>query len=118
LKSIPPAIDVYHKVTALCATGGFRLNKWSSKIRDLLRCIPEEERAKDLNMLNFDKEDLHTECALGVTWLPKSDGFCFNMLIRDLPATRGNNLSIVGSLFDPLCFTVYSEDKDYSPGFV
>ena len=84
LKSIPTAdeaIDVYQKVTALYATGRFRLTKWSSNSRDVLRCIPEEERAKELTMLNFDKEDLPTERALGVTWLPESDEFCFNVLI-------------------------------------
>ena len=38
----------------LCATGGFKLNKWFSNSRALILSIPEEDRAKEIKDLDFE----------------------------------------------------------------
>lgn len=69
LKSVAPdqdAIRLAKDLISLCATGGFRLNKWISNSRSLLLPIPEEMRTKEVKDLDLDQDVLPIERALGV----------------------------------------------------
>ncbi|XP_064645133.1 uncharacterized protein LOC135498680 [Lineus longissimus] len=71
------AIPMVADVRELCAKGGFRLTKWISNDREVLKSIPEEELAKGVKDLDFDQDVHPSERALGVKWCPDSDTFGF-----------------------------------------
>lgn len=107
LKSIPDvesAIRQTDQLRRLLATGGFNLTKWISNNRNVLSCIPEEERAKEVKGLDLNHDALPVERALGVYWDIDSDSFCFKINIKDKPLTRRGLLSVVSSVYDPLGF--------------
>jgi hypothetical protein len=94
------AIQVVKEVTSLCKKGGFRLTKWVSNSRDVLKNIEVQDRAKGLTELDFDK--FPTERALGVLWNVETDNIEFRITPKCCEATRRNILSIVSSVYDPL----------------
>jgi hypothetical protein len=60
---------------AILALGGFRLTKWLSNSREVLRSIPDTELAKGVKTLDLDQELIPTERALGVLWHVETDSF-------------------------------------------
>ena len=54
--------------------------------------------------LDFSREALPMERALGVQWCIESDAFKFTISLKDRPCTRRRILSIISSIFDPLGF--------------
>lgn len=95
---------LYQQLTEVCAKGGFRLNKWISNNRTLLSAIHEENRAKGVNQLDFNRDQLPMKRALGVQWNVESDTFNFSTEIKPHSVTRRGILPIVSSLYDPLGF--------------
>lgn len=89
--------------TSLCSKGGFRLNKWISNSRVVIAHILEEERAKEIEDLDLDQDILPVERALGVQWCMEPDSLKFKISIQDRPLTRRGILSMVISVYDPLC---------------
>ena len=87
-----------------CAKGGFRLTKFISNHRSVLESIPEEERSKEVKLLDLNYDDLKIERALGVQWCVESDTFGFRIIVKDKPLTRRGILSSVSSIYDPLGF--------------
>lgn len=87
---------------ALCAAGGFNLNKWSSNSRGVVAQIPEGEMAKGVK--DLDLEDLPLERALGVHWSAEDDVFKFHMTLKEQPCTRQGILSMASSTHYPLGF--------------
>ena len=82
LKSSPSEQDAQQLVknpTNACRLGGFHLTKWVSNSRTVLSAIPEENRAKEVKMLDLDKEELPMERALGLQWNVENDTFVFKM---------------------------------------
>ncbi len=53
----------------------------------VLRSVPEEQRAKDLNELDLDRDDLPLERAPGLQWCIKSDAFQIKMPVKQTPYT-------------------------------
>lgn len=98
------AVTLKKNLTALCASGGFKLSKWTSNSRLLLQSIPESERAKDVKNLDLAKDALPIERALGVLWCENSDSFKFRVNMKDKPMTKRGVLSVVSSIYDPLGF--------------
>lgn len=86
----------------LLAEGGFRLTKWLSNDKEVLKSIPETERATSVKIL--DLGDVLTEQTLGVQWNVNHDKFTFKIAAKDKPPTRRGILSIVRSVYDPLGF--------------
>ncbi|VDI39382.1 Hypothetical predicted protein [Mytilus galloprovincialis] len=81
--------------------GGFRLTKWLSNSRDVLKAIPESELAPAV--VNLSPGDvLPNDKALGVIWDVNEDKIRFKVKLTDKPLTRRGILSIVSSIFDPL----------------
>ena len=91
------AVTLVQDVSELCLKGGFRLRKWISNNRNVMKSVPDEDLRKDLC---FDT--LPVERALGVCWNMENDTFGFNVAVRDSLPTRRNLLSIVCSVYDPL----------------
>ena len=86
---------------SLMKMGGFRLTKWLSNSRNVLRLIPESERAPSVVSLN-PCDDLPRDRALGINWDVNDDKIKFIVQVADRPFTRRGILSIVSSIFDPL----------------
>ena len=106
LSSEAAAITHVHDLQALLSRGGFKLTKWISNSRKVIEAIPAHERCAELKKLDFYKNELPSQRALGLQWCVESDTFTFNICLRSRPFTRRGILSVVGSVFDPLGFVV------------
>ncbi|MCG8069350.1 MAG: hypothetical protein JAY84_15975 [Candidatus Thiodiazotropha taylori] len=104
LKSVPTeegAVKLALDLQALMKMGGFRLTKWLSNSRNVLRAIPESDRAPSVISLG-PCDALPCDRALGINWDVNEDKIRFVVKIADRPLTRRGILSIVSSIFDPL----------------
>ena len=107
LKSVPlvdEAVKLIASVKQMCSRGGFRLHKFVSNSKEVIRRIPEQDRADGVKELDLDLDSLPLERALGVHWCVESDCFQFTIVLQDKPCTRRGILSTVSSIFDPLGF--------------
>ncbi|XP_078382421.1 uncharacterized protein LOC144665122 [Oculina patagonica] len=109
LKSVPSvdeAVKLVTDVKQMCNRGGFRLHKFvsNSNYKEVIRRIPELDRADGVKELNLDLDSLPLERALGVQRCVESDCFQFSIVLQDKPCTRRGILSTVSSIFDPLGF--------------
>ena len=104
MKDAESAIRMYKEVTELLSHGGFHLTKWTSNKREALEVIPDSELSKELKNVDFEKDTLPTERALGLQWNTEQDKFQYNIGLKDKPETRRGILSIVSSVYDPLGF--------------
>jgi hypothetical protein len=67
------AIGLVSQQRHLLEKGGFRLTKWYSNSREVMKTIPETERTKSVKYLELDR--LPTESALGIKWNTEEDKF-------------------------------------------
>ena len=107
LKSVATEEEATRLVTQLrelLARGGFRLTKWLSNSRTVLKSIPQAECAKAVTTIDLEKELLPSERALGVLWKVETDTFGFDTNCKEKPDTRRGLLSITSSVYDPLGF--------------
>ncbi|XP_068200638.1 uncharacterized protein [Palaemon carinicauda] len=107
LKSVPSeeqALRLVKDVTAALKERGFRLTKFVSNSRLVLKSIPQEDRSKDLQTCDLDYDELHVERALGLQWNIENDYFTFSASLDPKPFTGRGILSTVCSLYDPLGF--------------
>jgi hypothetical protein len=87
----------------LLSKGGFRLTKWLSNSRKVIKSVPELERSKSFKeVIHF--ADLPTKRALSVLWNVEADTFGYSISLKDKPLTRRGILSVVSSVYDPLGF--------------
>lgn len=75
-----------------------------SNSKEVVRRVPEQDRADSVKELDLDLDLLPLECALGVHWCVESDCFQFTIVLQGKPCTRRGILSTVSSIFDPLGF--------------
>ena len=109
LKSVPlvdDAVKLIVSVKQMCSKGGFRLHKFVSNSKEVIRRIPEQDRADDVKELDLDLDSLPLERTLGIHWCVESDCFQLATVLQDKPCTRRGILSTVSSIFDPLGFIV------------
>ena len=107
LKSVPlvdDAVKLIVSVKQMCSKGGFRLHKFVSNSKEVIRRIPEQDRADDVKELDLDLDSLPLERTLGIHWCVESDCFQLATVLQDNPCTRRGILSTVSSIFDPLGF--------------
>ncbi|XP_068231963.1 uncharacterized protein [Palaemon carinicauda] len=97
-------IQLTKDLTEFSADGGFRLNQWTSRNKCILAAVPEGERDKSVATLDLSKDELPTECALGIKGDMSSDEFTFKINLKEKPRPRRGVLSAVASLYDPLGF--------------
>ena len=91
LKSVPlvdDAVKLIVSVKQMCSKGGFRLHKFVSNSKEVIRRIPEQDRADGVKELDLDLDSLPLERALGVHWCVESDCFQFAIVLQDKPCTR------------------------------
>ena len=101
-ENINEAIQRVKEVRHSCSKGGFNLTNFSSNSREVLSSIPEDDRSKNVRIVDLDVDQLPIERTLGVHWLVESDTFGFKILLSDKPPTRRGILSTISSLYDPL----------------
>ena len=83
----------------LLQTGGFRLTKFVVNDEELMKMVPEKDRAKEVKDISSHSNSK----ALGIRWNVKSDEFYFKVNQRiDDQVTRRNMISMICSIFDPL----------------
>ena len=100
--SVQEAVKMTSDLTAVCEGRGFHLTKWVSNEQEVLKTIPEKERAKGVRDLNLDDKNQVTERALGIIWSTGEDTFGAKIDLKDKPPTRRGILSTVSSVFDPI----------------
>ena len=93
------AITHVRELQALLSRGGFKLTKWISNSRKVIKAIPAHERCAELKKLDFYKNELPSQGALGLQWCVESNTFAVNICLRTLPFTRTDILSVIGSFF-------------------
>jgi len=98
------AVNLVKDLQALLKRGGFRIAKWMSNSREVMRSIPVSERAKAVKDLDLDQDTLPIDRALGVEWNVELDVFCFKMALKEQVITRRGILSTISSAYDPLGF--------------
>ena len=104
LKSVGTVEEAQRLITdsiELCKKGGFKLHKFVSNHRKVLKAIPPESRCSEVQMLNDPHDKLPTTRTLGIEWCIESDSFKFRIEMKDTPVTRRGILSTVSSIFDP-----------------
>ena len=73
------AIERIKGVRRACARRGFHLYQQ----KKVLNTVPEEERSKNVCIVDLNSEQLQIERALGVQWLVESDVFEFRIILKD-----------------------------------
>ena len=109
LKSLPTeaaAVALTNELCELLACGGFKLTKFLSNSKNLMKSIPVKDWAKSLKELNLDRDNLPYERALGVLWDVGKDCFTFDVKEDNqaTPVTKWGLLSKASSIFDPRGF--------------
>ena len=107
LKSVATAasaVELVKNVKAMCHQGGFNLHKFLSNSKEVIKNIPESDRAEGVKEIDLDLDTLPLERTLGVQWCVESDSFEFSVVLRDKPCTRRGILSTVSSIYDPIGF--------------
>ena len=107
LKSVATAasaVELVKNVKAMCHQGGFNLHKFLSNNKEVIKNIPESDRAEGVKEIDLDLDTLPLERTLGVQWCVESDSFEFSVVLRDKPCTRRGILSTVSSIYDPIGF--------------
>ncbi len=67
VKSCEEAIEMHGKLKVLMSLGGFNLTKWISNKREVI-VIAESELSKELKSIDYQKDTLPIERALGIHW--------------------------------------------------
>ena len=97
------ATIILHRLRQMLDKGGFRLTKWICNHKEVLKTVPQTERAVGVKEVIFDEDRLPVERALGILWDLEKDELGIRVQIPKRPETkRGLLRSTIGSLYDPL----------------
>ncbi|XP_062542019.1 uncharacterized protein LOC134210011 [Armigeres subalbatus] len=105
--NLEDAKKIQQQLDEMTRSGGFQLRKWASNCAEVLKSIPDDNRAIRLaEGINLDPDP--SVKALGLTWLPGKDVFRFQFDVPPVESvetlTKRKILSIIATLFDPLGF--------------
>ena len=95
--------DVIRKIKELSTKGGFDLTKFTSNSEEVLKSIPEKGRRKNVTDEELTFSKLPGDKALGVKWNIDKDTLGFQTKMAENLLTRRELLSILGSIYYPLC---------------
>ena len=100
------AAALLREIFQLLDKGGFRITKWTSNSREVIKTVPPSDRSNELKNLDLTKDSLPKERSLGLCWDAETDTLCFKVRIKVYPSqcTRRVILSVVNSVYDPLGF--------------
>ena len=104
---------MYKQVTELLSLGGFHLTKWICNRSEVLDIILSSELSKELHNINFERDVLPVNRALGMQWKVEKDIFFYKTSIKDKQSMRRGMLSVISSIYDPwvLCHHLFCELK-------
>ena len=94
------AIDTIQKVISILSNGGFRLTKWLSNNKNILKSVPPTERSPKI--VNLDLENIPVERALGIIWNPQRDMLRIKGVTKNVVLTKRGLLSFISSIYDPV----------------
>ena len=103
VRSSDEALELQQELVEMLNLAGFHLTKWISNEKEVIKHIPESERAPSVKVVE-ESIIMPMERALGVMWDTSSDCFVYEVLKRDIADTRRKVLSLIASLFDPIGF--------------
>lgn len=95
------ALEAYKELTEILSQAEFKLRKWASNDRIILRDILDSSEEKEKIVEFRESADLKT---LGISWLSDSDTFNYSMNVdfNFSEVTKRNVLSTIAKIFDPL----------------
>ena len=102
ISSVEEAISAQRSLCELFRRRGFHLRKWLLNNEQVIKAIPDSERATSVNNYSFDVSS--HQRVLGVNWDIKEDQFTFFINLPHNPFTKRGVLSTIASLYDPLGF--------------
>ena len=96
------AVDITKQLQELLTRGGFKLTKFMSNAREVLRAFQPEDRAPTVKNLDLKFDSLPVDRALGIHCNVEDD--MFNLVVCDKiqPETRRSILSSIATIYDPL----------------
>ena len=94
VSSVEMAIHLARQLHELLALRGFRLAKFVLNSQEVLKSLPEAERAKSLVEINLDNEDLPRERTLGILWDVGEDNFTYESSLAETPLTKRSVLKL------------------------
>ena len=100
--TLKEAVTLIKNAKQMCKSGGFNLHNYISNHKDMIKSIPESDRAEGVKELDLDSGTFPLERTLRVQWCIESDCFQFSIVLQDKPCTRRGNF--FSSIFDPLGF--------------
>lgn len=106
VSSVEEAVDLVKSIKEMWQRGGSNLHKFTSNSKEVIQEIPVQDRAKEIKSIDFERDTLSMERALGVQWCIGSDSFKFTITLKDRPCSRHGILSTVSSIIGPLGFVV------------
>jgi len=86
--SSPAVPNFWSQGKAMCANANLRLHKFASNSRVVLETLLFEDRAKDLKVLDLQRDVLPVQRSLGTYWCTDSDTISFPIEFKDKPLTR------------------------------
>ena len=86
--TVPEAIALIKNSTEMSMRGSFRLHKFTSNSKEVVKCTPIESHAKDIKELDLNRDLLPLEHVLGVEWNIENDAFKFRITLKDKPLMR------------------------------
>ena len=96
------AIHLIKNTQSMLATANLRLHKIASNSTAVMKAIPLQDRADNLQNLDFQRDPLPSQLSLGVVWNLQKDVLTFRIALPEKPFTRRGVLSVINSLYDPL----------------
>jgi hypothetical protein len=103
VKTEETAIELYRQLIGLWGKAGMQPRKWLSNSPAVLKVIPKEHRAAEVDL---DRHSLPATKTLGLLWLASFDLFSFRVTDQSITTrlTKRTILSKVATIFDPLGF--------------
>ena len=94
------AIDIIQKVISILSNGGFRLTKWLSNNKNILKAVLTTERSPKI--VNLDLDNTPVERALGIIRDPQEDMLRIKDVTKNVVLTKTELLSFTNSIYDPV----------------
>lgn len=94
------AIFLYKELNNLMMRGGFKLQKWSSNSKVVMKILSKNEKSKESMEMITD----HITKVLGLTWNRSTDKFVYSVHLEEqiIPITKRRVISDISKLYDPL----------------
>ncbi|XP_070182296.1 uncharacterized protein [Littorina saxatilis] len=100
-ETVAQAKEVISNAREICAKANLRLHKITSNSEEVVKTIPESERAGP-TQTNVDIDNGSESMTLGLRWCTSDDTLRFKLRLKEKPQTRRGLLATVASVYDPL----------------